>query len=88
MTAPIHNLGFRRLGVLIDDEGALDIDFNRARMRDGTIYFGSICAHAEVLRGRGIVLVVVVVVIVEGFGCLRGVRRHGGELLARVPGKV
>ena len=51
MTPPIrtgvHSIrAIRRRRVLIDNEGALDINFNRARMRNGAIYISCVCSHA------------------------------------------
>lgn len=54
MAPPIHGHAHWRLGILVHDEGALNIDLDRTWMRDSTVYFGSARPHAEVvLWGSG-----------------------------------
>jgi hypothetical protein len=90
MASPIHGLALGRLGFLVHNERALDIDLDRPGMRNGAVYLGGIRPHAEVFRGSGAGVRGIVTNVFAAAGklvCWRSFRRHDSWLLARTPGE-
>lgn len=91
--APVRQCGqriapIRRRGFLVDDEGALHIDLHGPWVDDGAVDFGGVGTHARRgFRGaRGDIRALIAGSQLGFSNCLRCVRRHGGRLLAIVPG--
>lgn len=48
ISGPVDSRAGRRARILIDDEGALDVDLHGSRVYDRAVDFGRVRAHAEV----------------------------------------